>query len=366
MGDAVSQSPAGGLLARAGRWFVESGIQEPGGGVARYYRIDAGRNARISTEITGYAVSTFVWLFEATGREHYLERARCAARFLVDQAWDPELHIFPFEHGVNGDVPEPLAYYFDSGIIARGLLALYRTTREERWLDAATAAGQSMLTDFTNGDDIRPILQLPSKRPVAYESQWSRSPGCYQLKSALAWHDLASVTGEARYASAFADALRTALATHDDFLPAASPDKTMDRLHAYCYFLEALLPIADRGGVRDALRAGIDRVGHLLHEIAPVFVRSDVYAQLLRLRIWADAAGISIKQKDACGEAQALLNFELVSDDPRLTGGFAFGRRGTELLPFANPVSTAFAAQALSMWQDRLGGHRPLSHHQLI
>jgi hypothetical protein len=47
---------------RAAGWFLNSGIQEASGGVARYYRSDTRRNARISTEITGYAVSTFVYL----------------------------------------------------------------------------------------------------------------------------------------------------------------------------------------------------------------------------------------------------------------------------------------------------------------
>jgi hypothetical protein len=365
MGEAVSQ-PAGDLLERAGRWFLNSGIQEASGGVARYYRIDVSRNARVSTEITGYAVSTFVWLFEVTGREEYLDAARRSARFLVDDAWDRELHIFPFEHALNGHPPEPLAYFFDSGIIARGLLALWRSTQEERWLASARAAGESMLADFGSTRHSHPILRLPSKEALPYEPQWSRSPGCYQLKSALAWHDLNEVTGEPRFSSAFEETLAGALATHKNFLPAPTPEKTMDRLHAYCYFLEALPPVADRDDVREALSTGIDRVSRYTREIAPVFVRSDVYAQLLRVRLWAENAGIPLAQAEACAEAHALPPFQLDSDNPRLAGGVAFGRRGTDLLPFANPVSTAFTAQAWRMWQERRAGATPVLFHRLI
>jgi hypothetical protein len=50
---------------RAGTWFLRSGIQQPDGGVARYYRADQGRNLPVSTEITGYTVSTFVYLHTA-------------------------------------------------------------------------------------------------------------------------------------------------------------------------------------------------------------------------------------------------------------------------------------------------------------
>ena len=70
------------MLCRAGRWFLRSGIQEASGGVARYYRSDVGKNARISTEITGYAVSTLLYLAERTGDDSYTEAAVRAARFL--------------------------------------------------------------------------------------------------------------------------------------------------------------------------------------------------------------------------------------------------------------------------------------------
>jgi hypothetical protein len=98
----------------------------------------------------------------------------------------------------------------------------------------------------------------------------------------------------------------------------------------------------------------------------PVFARSDVYAQLLRIRLWAESAGIALAEPNARAEAQALPEFQLESDDPRLDGAFAFGRRGGALLPFANPVSTAFAAQACHMWKERLSGRVSVSHQNLI
>ena len=118
-------------LARAGRWFLHSGIQEPGGGVARYYRADTRKNKPVSTEITGYFASTMVLLYARTGSEEYLDAARRAAGFLCDTAWDPALRTFPFEF------PAARAYFFDCGIIVRGLLAVWRITKEQRLLDLA-------------------------------------------------------------------------------------------------------------------------------------------------------------------------------------------------------------------------------------
>jgi hypothetical protein len=48
----------------------------PDGGVARYYRLDLARNHAVSTEITGYAASAFVFLHALTYDPRYLDRAR--------------------------------------------------------------------------------------------------------------------------------------------------------------------------------------------------------------------------------------------------------------------------------------------------
>src|SRR5260370_14093638 len=90
-------------LTSAGAWFLPSGIQESSGGVARYYRSDLGQNARVSTEITGYAVSALLYLNQRTGRAEYLEAALRAARFLTRIAWDGRLGTFPFEPSSNSD-----------------------------------------------------------------------------------------------------------------------------------------------------------------------------------------------------------------------------------------------------------------------
>ena len=205
-----------------------------------------------------------------------------------------------------------------------------------------------MAYDFVADVAVHPILTLPDKQPLDYEPRWSRSPGCYQLKSALAWHDLAEATGEKALERPFDRMLEYSLATHDSFLPGnANPERVMDRLHAYSYFLEALCAVTDRPVAVDALTIGIPRLGQYLREIAPLFARSDVYAQLLRVRMIADRRGaVMLDQRAAEEEAAAIATF--IRDD----GGFWFGRKGGEFLPFSNPVSTAFCLQAITMWES--------------
>jgi hypothetical protein len=125
----------------------------------------------------------------------------------------------------------------------------------------------------------------------------------------------------------------------------------MDRLHAYCYFLEALLAVTDRAEVQAALTEGIDRVSGYLRQIRPVFERSDVNAQLLRVRLYAsERAGVPLDRAQAEDEARHIESFQCTSGPE--SGGYWFGCRSSEIVPHANPVSTAFCSQALELWQE--------------
>jgi hypothetical protein len=82
-----------------------------------------------------------------------------------------------------------------------------------------------------------------------------------------------------------------------------------------------------------------------------------VYAQLLRVRLFADALGaVPLDTGAAEAEAAAIPGFQISSQDPRTNGCFSFGKKDGALMPYANPVSTAFCLQALAMWSDYQAG----------
>jgi hypothetical protein len=344
------------VLDHAGTWLLNSGIQEASGGVARYYRSDSQQNAAVSTEITGYAVSAFVYLWQITGEKRYLAAAERAAQYLIHHAWNERTATFPFEPVLNGG--PAYAYFFDCGIIARGLLAVWRVTGDREYFERAKECGLSMAFDFMAEEAMHPILRLPDKQPAHYERQWSRSPGCYQLKSALAWHELAEATGQRELASAFERMAAWSLSTQCNFLPGdADDEKVMDRLHAYAYFLEAML-VAPLGGEAAAVvTEGIERLAMHLDRIAPQFVRCDVYAQLLRIRLFAAQAGLCrLNETAASLEAGEIARFQADGAGCRVAGGFWFGRKRGRLMPFVNPVSTVFSLQALALWREHRNG----------
>ncbi len=74
-----------------------------------------------------------------------------------------------------------------------------------------------MLADFRTHEGIHPILSLPHKQPLPHASNWSSAPGCYQLKSALAWYEPFEITGEASFIQAYESVLHDALRSEQSF-----------------------------------------------------------------------------------------------------------------------------------------------------
>jgi hypothetical protein len=339
-----------GWRRKAADWFVRSGIQDSAGGVARYYRGDSGIRLPNSTEITGYSVAGLLLVGLET-------EALRAGDFLRYRAWDAQRQIIPFE--LEGS--PRLAYFFDSGIIARGLARLHEATGDKAYRSGAIAAARSMARDFRAPRGYHPILELPSKTPVSYTEWWSRRPGSFHLKAALAWCELwgADDPDYQRLLAFALDAAPETLGGETD------PGRLMDRLHPYCYFLEGLMPVARAH--RETLAHGIALVAEHLHNLKDTVCRSDVFAQLLRIRLLADAlGGVPLDERAAAEEAEALAAMQIESEDERLDGAFAFGRRDGELIPHANPVSTIFAVQALDWWRDYQDGRLTAGWRELI
>jgi hypothetical protein len=199
-----------------------------------------------------------------------------------------------------------------------------------------------MARDFIRDDDTHwPVLSLPEKTPLALDpSRWSRNPGCYQLKSAVAWRELGAITGDPSWSGLYARALETAIASHESYRRRhTDPHQAMDRLHPYLYFLEALLPHAEHASL---IQEGSAHVRDSCHNLAPHFERADVAAQLLRIQ-----CAVGSPESECAATAARVRLFQ------REDGGYYFGRKAGQWVPHISPVPTAFAMQALEWYERR-------------
>ncbi len=350
-------------------WLARSGIQAESGGVSRYYAGDSGAYKDISTEITGYAIQAYLQL-PLPGHTGLLSNALRAGQFLCYDAADRDTGLFPYQVGRRGAPASPECYFFDCGIIIRALMALWSITSDPMYLERAETCGAAMAQRMSRVDGaFFPFLDLGSRTPQAGSGSWSVEPDVYQLKTGLAFLELAEVTSSGMFAHTADQLIGWSLRRQEAFLPGDYDGaRVADRLHAYCYFLEGLLPFIERRyECAQALQSGMRRVEALQEETRDQLERCDVIAQLLRLRLLADYMGISeIDLSTASREAESLPAFQLHSSDRHLSGAFSFGRRAGQLVEHANPVATIFCLQALRMWQDYQNGELRTTWRELI
>ena len=355
---------------RAGlTWLAHSGIQAESGGLFRYYRGDLSEYKNISTEITAYGIQAYLQL-PLPGQPGLLSNALRAGQFLCYDATDPQTGLLPFEASPDGSRPCRLAYFFDCAITMRGLLALWNATGDPMYLERTERCGATLMGTMSRVDgSFFPMLDLDSGVPFVGADSWSLQPGVHHLKAGLAFWELAEVTSSGLFSKTAETLLQWCLHQHEMFLPGDSDSaRVADRLHAYCYFLEGLLPFLEkRFETVLVLQGGITRVEKLLAETRPALERCDTIAQLLRLRLLSDYIGVvELDIPAAAREAESLLTFQLQTDDRRANGGFSFGRRNGQLLCHASPVSTIFALQALRIWNQYQKGELRTTWQELI
>lgn len=355
---------------RAGlTWLSHSGIQAVTGGISRYYRGDTGEYKNISTEITAYAIRAYLQL-PLPGHTGLLSNALRAGQFLCYDASDARSALFRFEVPRQAaPTPQP-AYFFDCSIIIRGLIALWNATGDRMYLERAERCGAAMLSAMSRVDgSFFPLADVESGIPSAGAGHWSLEPGVYQLKAGLAFLELAELTSAGLFSDTASKLLEWSLRQHEMFLPGeTASDRVADRLHAYCYFLEGLLPFVERRfECVLVLQSGFARVHTLLEETRGALERCDVVAQLLRLRLLSDYMGLmELDISAASREAESLPAFQLRTEDRRTNGAFSFGRRDGQLLCHANPASTIFSLQALRMWHEHQKGELRTTWQEII
>ena len=116
---------------------------------------------------------TLPWLWcSCTGPQRmlaYLDAARTNHRIF----WSNRRGMNPCGSSLTNIPHRPpdsrhLAFFFDSGIIIRCLLAVWQETHEDRLLEVATAAAHGM-SAFRSSGDYHPILTLPDKKLRCHE-----------------------------------------------------------------------------------------------------------------------------------------------------------------------------------------------------
>ncbi len=369
-------------VARATDWLLTSGVQVVGddprhhGGFASWYDTGTQSMPYVYSEITGYLVTSMCASHARTGDPRTLASATAAGDWLLRTA-HPDTGgfrcLWPLTPS-RFDYKIDQIYTFDTGVIVSGLVNLYRAGGDARHLAAARTAADWLLRVMQKRDGLfLPVYDIAAGTPPAESpAEWSLCAGAYHTKVALGLLNLFEVTGAAAYRDAAVAACDAALALQrpDGRFVTFPPDGGTN-CHPHAYAAEGLWVVGRLLERDDFLAASARATDWLLamqsadgmiprhwHDGQPVYhERVDVLGQTLRLaaihlaegRI-ADSPALRRRLDLLAGH---ILANQMTSQDPRIDGGFAFGRLsdGTPM-PHVNVWVTAFAAQALAAYDD--------------
>ena len=369
-------------LALAERWVLGSGVQVSGrgrsaGAFNAWYDFESHRFQYVYPEITGYGITTLLYIRARHGGNDLLEGAKAAGDWVIRHAMHPCGGIRPrdyYERQERSAVfsfERNLIVTFDSGMVLFGLTNLYEATGKTLYLNAARRVGDFLLDRAQKRNGSFHACYEPARRRwIHHPDKWSTQSGPYHAKLALGLLHLGRLTGRAKYA-------RAAERTCDWTLKAQRhsgrfvcyQEEGSTHLHPHLYAAEGLLGAGLSLNRNDFLRSAARAVCWALGQVkangslpcrvgahaadANTNERSDILAQTLRLG--AACSGLGLLPAAQTGTLaqleRRLLSYQRLKAPQK--GGFYYGREMSgESRDHVNFWCTAFALQGLAFHED--------------
>ncbi|OGL73278.1 hypothetical protein A3E39_01250 [Candidatus Uhrbacteria bacterium RIFCSPHIGHO2_12_FULL_60_25] len=357
----------------AAEWLLNSGIQNPpgthemhgadvGGSFNAWFNPQTHTHSYIYTEISGYALTTLLYLYRRYGDARFKRHATLVGEWLHNiqlptGALPTAFYIEATPFQKSSDL-----HAFDVGMVLNGLVCLHRETLEERYLQSAIRAAD-WIAGIQRGDGSVPAMtDAVTGATKDHEGTWSTQPGPYHGKLAIGLLNLFDLTRDPRYADAaraLCNYTLTRQKKNGQFLTYGNLDGTNFHPHAYaceglyaagCYLNELRYLDAARRGTEWALSLCKDGIipRHIHDERINYHERADIQMQISRL-----ATLFHIQDDNATQLFQRLPEYRYRHDQDTQGGGFIFGKSSAgELLPHVNAWVTMFSLQAISLGAD--------------
>ena len=313
----------------------------------------------IYTEITGYAVSLFIFLFRL-GREEHQKMATSAADYLVRiQQKSGEYPQLPDPADEQGSSS---AYSFDVAACIVGLARLNMVYPGGGYIDSALAAARWLLTlQRPDGSFFAMMVNGERRDPGGFYGDGS----CIHAKNAIALLELHAASGNEEYRRAARRVCEHTLTLQaSDGAFRCGPEVPYIFSHAHAYACEGLLyagailgeerfTLAAHRGIDWLARNQEDDGGWLSYHKVPGVSRIRVLAAIQRPAP-SDAAAQAARLFHLAGRQHAAnrhaaIGFLLECQDTG--GGFHHRRTRFGYSSFLSTWSAQFAAQALA-WES--------------
>lgn len=391
-------------IAKAKSWLINSGIQnvdskllEVKGGFNSWYDVNNENYFYTYSEITGYAITNLLFLYEKEKKNIYLLRAILAAEWLLDKASHKSggvktRYFFDRQNAPKDyDFSSGVVHSFDNGIVLNGIIDLYSTTGESRYLKTGKMIGD-LLVEIMQKEDggLHASYSHQEESFKNNEEKWSSQSGSFHEKVVMGLLKLYEATKEEKYKNAAIKLSNYALKFQEADGRFITYKKEGDtHLHPHSYSAEGLvfagLYLNNKTYLQSAAKAVKWALDHQMENdgIPSMYVnnkkvsaeRSDVLAQTLRLGIIMRSLNLlEEKYEEKLHKlAQRLISFQCESDDVRQNGGFLYGvdveyRNNLQASEknHINSWCTMFALQALTYYKEFFEGNFVFDRNKLI
>jgi uncharacterized protein YyaL (SSP411 family) len=364
------------FLSSSVEWLLNSGIRiKDGNDIGALYGwkcLFPPSYPFVYSEITGYAISCFLWIHSELGNVEALQAATEAAQWIMRNMNSEFLLVAGYRYlnsfVEKGDLSNQF-YLFDNGMAMIGLLNLYKHTKEINLLTLACNMADSMIKYFFKSSSISLALVDKLYNPLEMgENKWSTIPGAYHSKLCLGFSELSKLTGNtnyARVANSICDFAVSLQKSKGRFKTGSSSEITY--LHPHLYACEGLIYSGVFQSNKKYLNSGLrgivwaaqqlnDKGGLPRDNSEQSVEQSDAMCQLLRLLILCHSDLLELLDQSSLTNMidrlhDRVLDFCITSsDDDR--GGIKYHLK----LESACSWCTMFCIQALRLWQKKTNG----------
>lgn len=346
-------------VASVKNWLINSGIQSAQGGFYAWIDLNSQEPSFLYSEITGYAITTLLFLNRLSQDTTLTKRAQNAAGWLAQKALHPcgGFKARLYQDGINTDprysFDSENIFSFDTAMALYGLANLYKQTQEEELLAVCRKCADFLINKMQNPDgSFNSIYSAKTSTNINPGDKWSNQPGSFHAKIALGLVDLFEITKEAKYKEAAIKICEFALTKQDESGRFITDDVTQTtHLHPHSYTIEGLIYTGAAWGIKKFIdpaqkaviwmfkyvdRNGINDIYDPKSAKFSHFQRSDILAQALRL-------GLIFNQDKTVLLKARLENYQYLGENYQQSGGFLYNLQGRHL----NSWCAMFASQAL-------------------
>jgi hypothetical protein len=157
----------------------------------------------IYSEITGYAITSFSWIYSSLRNNLALQAARESADWILRNMQSNLLVARPPASGIEPNELSEVFYSFDNGMIIIGLVNLYKLTKNVENLVLAEKMSQTLIGRFFDGEKLTARLDKSFNQMTTENInglvKWSTISGGYHAKLSLAFLELSRLTKDPTY-----------------------------------------------------------------------------------------------------------------------------------------------------------------------